>query len=165
MRGDGAGCVVGASNDAATKTVRHDTGYPMRWYAPFLALTYDWLHDAPGVDAGLLSHTRFCFKAWVDYYTSDGYMHDVPGANYGAGYVAGKTLIAVAEAGEDGATSDGYWTAAVDEVFGKMLVGKGLAGSKGAVGSPAGVMVGGGWAEGWQYGPLSGPESALAARA
>src|SRR6266702_1246788 len=28
-------------------TVTHDTGYPMRWYGPFLALTYDWLYSAP----------------------------------------------------------------------------------------------------------------------
>lgn len=164
-RGDKLGCVVGASTDAATLTVKHDTGYPMRWYSPYLALTYDWLHDAPGVDAALLSHSRFCFKAWVDYYSASGYLHDVAGANYGAGYVAGKTLIAIAEAGEDGATSDGYWQGAVDEIFGKMLVGEGLAGSSGAVGSPAGVLVGGDWAEGWQYGPLSVLEYAVAARA
>src|SRR5262249_6459871 len=105
------------------------------------------------------------FKAWVDYYTSQGYLHDVPGANYGAGYVAGKTLIAIAEAGEDGATSDAYWTAVVDDVFGKMLIGKGLAGAKDSVGAPAGVLVGGDWAEGWQYGPLSVLEYAFSARA
>jgi hypothetical protein len=35
----------------------------------------------------------------------------------------------------------------------------------GAVGSPAGALVGGDWAEGWQYGPLSVLEYAVAARA
>ena len=39
------------------RTVTHDTGYPMRWYGPYIALAYDWLHDAPGVDASLLAHT------------------------------------------------------------------------------------------------------------
>src|SRR5882724_7808789 len=29
--------------------VQHDTGYAMRTFAPFAALAYDWLHDAPGV--------------------------------------------------------------------------------------------------------------------
>ncbi len=163
--GDGLGCVVGADAETATTTVRHDTGYPIRWYGPYLALTYDWLHDAPGVDAALLEHTRFCFKAWIDYYTAEGYLRDVPGANYGAGYVAAKTLIAVAEAGEDGATSDAYWNEVVDDVFTTMLIGEGLAGSEDPVGSPAGVLVGGDWAEGWQYGPLSVLEYAFSARA
>jgi hypothetical protein len=164
-RGDGQGCVEGASPDAAKLTVTHDTGYPMRWYGPYLAMAYDWLHDAPGVDAALLTHSRFCFKAWVDYYDASGYLHDVPGANYGAGYVAGKTLIAIAEAGEDGATSDAMWQSVVDDMFGKMLVGRGLAGSSTPVGTPAGPLVGGDWSEGWQYGPLSVLEYALAARA
>jgi len=97
--------------------VKHDTGYPIRWYGPFLALTYDWLHDAPGVGGALLAHSRACFKAWIDYYSSDGYLHDEVGANYGAGYVAAKVFIAVAEAGEDGATSDGYWTASLTRSF------------------------------------------------
>jgi hypothetical protein len=29
--------------------VTHDTGYAMRTFAPYSALAYDWLHDAPGV--------------------------------------------------------------------------------------------------------------------
>jgi hypothetical protein len=163
--GDGLGCVVGADAETATTTVRHDTGYPIRWYGPYMALVYDWLHDAPGVDAALLEHSRYCFKAWIDYYTEEGYLHDVAGSNYGAGYVAAKTLIAVAEAGEDGATSDAYWTGAIDDVFGALLVGEGLAGSIDPVGSPAGVLVGGDWIEGWQYGPLSVLEYAFSARA
>lgn len=163
--GDGLGCVVGADAEAATITVRHDTGYPIRWYGPYLALVYDWLHDAPGVDAALLEHSRYCFKAWIDYYTEEGYLNDVAGSNYGAGYVAAKTLIAVAEAGEDGATSDAYWTSAVDDIFGALLVGEGLAGSADPVGGPAGVLVGGDWIEGWQYGPLSVLEYAFSARA
>src|SRR5262249_48106446 len=47
-------------------TVTHDTGYPIRWYGPYLALTYDWLHDAPGVDDALRTQTRPCLTAWPD---------------------------------------------------------------------------------------------------
>jgi hypothetical protein len=164
-KGDKLGCIVGATADAAILTVKHDTGYPIRWYGPYLALTYDWLHDAPGVNAALLSHSRSCFKAWIDYYTAGGYMNDVAGANYGAGYVAAKTFIAIAEAGEDGAISDGYWTGVLDDVFAKTLIGKGLIGSTSPVGTPAGPIVGGDWPEGWQYGPLSVLEYAFATRA
>ena len=176
--GDGKGCVAGASTDwqswaasgngatpAVIQTITHDTGYPMRWYGPFVALTYDWLHDAPGVDESLRSHTRMCLTNWVDYYTQYGYHNDEPGANYGAGYVIGKTLTAIAFSGENGTAGDRIWSETVDDLFGKLLVGKGLAGSADPVGRPAGVLVGGDWGEGWQYGPLSVIEYAAAARA
>lgn len=145
-------------------TVTHDTGYPMRWYGPYVALTYDWLHDAPGVPSGLLDQTRQCLTAWVDYYTERGYHHDEPGANYNAGYVAGKALTAIAIGNDSG--SDGHlWTEAVDTMVQGDIIGKGLAGADGAFGTPAGPLVGGDWAEGWQYGPLSVLEYAVVARA
>ena len=176
--GDGKGCVTGVSTDWQTwatsgngsappiiLTITHDTGYPMRWYGPFIALAYDWLHDAPGVDEGLRSHTRTCLTNWVDYYTEYGYHHDEPGANYGAGYVIGKTLTAIALSGDNGTSGDRQWAETVDDLFGKLLIGQGLAGSADPVGSPAGALVGGDWGEGWQYGPLSVLEYAAAARA
>ena len=176
--GDGKGCVATANPDWKTwaasgsgsappviLTVTHDTGYPMRWYGPFIALAYDWLHDAPGVDEALRSHTRMCLTNWVDYYTQQGYHHDEAGANYNAGFVIGKTLTAIAFGGENGTAGDRLWTETVNDVFGKLLVGDGMAGSADPVGAPAGVLVGGDWAEGWQYGPLSVIEYAAAARA
>jgi hypothetical protein len=176
--GDGKGCVIGVNPDWSTwaksgsgsappviLTITHDTGYPMRWYGPYLALAYDWLHDAPGVDEALRAHTRTCLTNWVDYYTQYGYHHDEPGANYNAGYVVGKTLTAIVFGGENGGDGDRLWTETVTEVFGSLLLGDGLAGAQDPVGRPAGVLVGGDWAEGWQYGPLSVLEYAAAARA
>ena len=176
--GDGKGCTASVNPDwkswassgsgaapPVILTVTHDTGYPMRWYGPFIALTYDWLHDAPGVDETLRAHTRMCLTNWVDYYTQKGYHHDEAGANYNAGYVIGKTLTAIAFGGENGADGDRLWSETLSEVFGALLVGDGLAGSADPVGSPAGVLVGGDWGEGWQYGPLSVVEYAAAARA
>lgn len=173
--GDGAGCVAGASTDWQSWngnpptppiiiTVTHDTGYPMRWFAPYIALTYDWLHDAPGVDDALRAHTRVCLTAWVDYYTQRGYHNDEAGANYNAGFVVGKAMAAVALGGDAGADGDRLWTETVDGVFGGLLIGQGLAGRTSALGMPAGVMVGGDWGEGWQYGPLSVLEYAAATR-
>jgi len=155
--GDGKACVVGATRDQAIAAVKRDTGYAIRFIGPHTALAYDWLHDAPGVDEPLRAHTRACFKEWVDWYTATGYLNDEPGANYHAGYVAAKSLIAVAEAGEAGADGDRHWNEAVDDILGKQLVGKGLA--------AGGPLVGGDWNEGWQYGPLSVLHYALAARA
>ena len=145
--GDGAG---------GDNVVQHDSGYSMRVFGPYAAIGYDWLHDAPGVDATLLAHARARFKAWTDWYPTGGYQPHQCGSNYNAGYVAGATLIAVAEAGEAGADGDALWTHVVDDIFGVDMA-KGVA--------PGGVLDGGDWLEGWQYGPLSVAEYAMAARA
>jgi MYXO-CTERM domain-containing protein len=174
--GDGLGCTAAHAGDSWTGwsgsspappvliTITHDTGYPMRWYGPGAALVYDWLYGAPGVDDALRAQTRGCLGAWVDYYTARGYHHDEAGANYNAGYVIGKTLAAIA-IGTDGGADGHLWTETLDDVFGKLLVGQGLRGSATGIGTPAGVMLGGDWGEGWQYGPLSVAEYAAAARA
>ncbi len=173
--GDGLGCKAGVSTDwqswngnppapPVIITVTHDTGYPMRWYGPDIALVYDWLNSAPGVDAALLSQTRTCLGAWVDWYSKNGYHHDEAGANYNAGFVIGKTLAAIA-IGNDGGADGHLWTETVSNLFPDLLVGQGLAGANGKVGDAAGPMVGGDWAEGWQYGPLSVVEYAVATRA
>jgi hypothetical protein len=174
--GDGLGCTTANMNIDWTKwngdgsppanviTITHDTDYPMRWYGPEVSLVYDWLYSAPGVDDALRTQTRTCLTAWMDFYTAKGYHANEPGANYNAGYVIGKTLAAIA-IGNDGGADGHLWTETNNDVFGKLLIGQGLAGASGAVGTPAGVMVGGDWGEGWQYGPLSVAEYAAAARA
>jgi hypothetical protein len=174
--GDGLGCTAANSTfDWKTQwdgnyppppvllTVSHDTGYPMRWYGPDIALTYDWLYNAPGVDDALRTQTQTCMTAWLDYYTAKGYLHDQAGFNYNAGFVIGKTLGAIA-LGSDGGADGHLWTETIHDVFATTLVAKGLAGSNGALGTAAGVLVGGDWGS-WQYGPLSVGEYALATRA
>ena len=143
----------GAGGDAV---VTHDTGYAMRTFAPYSAIAYDWLHDAPGVSSSLLSHARARFDAWVTYYTGSGYLRDLAGANYEAGYAFAATLIAIAEAGEAGAAGDAHWATVADKIWGQDLVPAFATG---------GVLEGGDWPEGWQYGPLSVTELGLAARA
>jgi hypothetical protein len=173
--GDERGCIAGVSTDwkswngnppapAVIVTITHDTGYPIRWYGPDVALTYDWLSGAPGVPDALLAQTRTCLTAWVDYYGARGYHRDAAGTNYNAGYVIAKTLAAVA-LGADGGGDGHLWTETTGTLFPQMLIGKGLAGSTGALGTPVGPMVGGDWAEGWQYGPLSVLEYAISTRA
>ncbi len=176
--GDKLGCVAGVATDWQSwdgnppappiiLTVTHDTGYPMRWYGPDIALAYDWLYSAPGVTAALLAQTRTCLTAWNDYYTMSGYHNDQAGANYNAGYVIGKTLSAIA-IGTDGGADGHLWNETVTALFPTILVGKGLLGAGTPVdmaGAPAGAMVGGDWLEGWEYGPLSVLEYAVATRA
>ncbi|HEX3598180.1 MAG TPA: hypothetical protein VHU80_23890, partial [Polyangiaceae bacterium] len=143
-------------------TVSHDTGYPMRWYGPFLALVYDWLHDAPGVDDALRGQTQSCLTAWIDNYTLRGYLNDEPGHNYHAGYAVAKTLAAIA-IGTDGGADGHLWTEALDGLLADQLVKTALAGQSTSSGA-AGLMVGGDWGS-WQYGPLSVAEYAVMTRA
>jgi hypothetical protein len=171
--GDNLGCVAGVSTapwngngspPPAIITITHDTGYPMRWYGPYVALVYDWLSGAPGVDAALLAQTRTCLTAWIDHYTNRGYHNEEAGGNYNAGFVIGKTLAGIA-IGNDGGADGHIWNETADELFPNLLIGDGLEGQSGAFGTPAGALVGGDWPEGWQYGPLSVVEYAVAARA
>jgi hypothetical protein len=145
--GDGAG---------GDSVVTHDTGYAMRTFAPYSALAYDWLHDAPGVSEELRARSRSRFDAWMNYYTTSGYLRHMPGANYQAGYLFAATLIAIAEAGEAGAAGDAHWATVRDEIWGTDMA---------AALEPGGVLDGGDWPEGWQYAPLSVLEYSLAARA
>jgi hypothetical protein len=167
--GDKKACVAGTAQPQAIASIRRDSGYAIRFIGLHTALAYDWLHDAPGADEALRKQSRDCFRAWLDWYGTEGYLHEMPGANYHAGFVAAKTLIAVAESGEDGpgGASARFWKETVDTQFGKQIVANGLAGDAG--GTPGrdhhGALVGGDWPEGWQYGTLSVIEYALAARA
>jgi hypothetical protein len=128
----------------------------MRTFAPYSALAYDWLHDAPGVDDDLRGHARERFAAWTTWYDASGYHNMEAGANYHAGYTFAESMIAVAEGGEAGGAGDAVWGHVVDDIFGTQIAGAMASG---------GVMDGGDWLEGWQYGALSVAEYALAARA
>jgi hypothetical protein len=143
-------------------TATHDTGYPMRWYGPFLSLVYDWLYDASGVDDALRGQTRTCLTAWIDNYTLRGYLNKDPGHNYHAGYAVGKTLASIA-IGTDGGADGHLWTETLHDIFADQLVKTALGGQATASG-PAGLMVGGDWGS-WQYGPLSVAEYAVMTRA
>ena len=123
-------------------TATHDTGYPMRWYGPYLSLVYDWLNDAAGVDDALRSQTRTCLTAWIDNYTLRGYLNDDPGHNYHAGYAIAKTLAAIA-IGNDGGADGHLWTETLHEIFADQLVGRALSGASAS--EAAGLMVGSDW--------------------
>ena len=134
--------------------VAHDDGFPIRAMGPFTAVAYDWLHDK--LPEPVRARARRRFKAWTDWYLAHGYRARDPGNNYHAGFVAAATLMAIAEAGEGGDDSDKLWRFVADEMWGKDM--------KAAL-ADGGILDGGDWTEGWQYGPLSVAEYSLAARA
>jgi hypothetical protein len=164
--GDRKACLPGADRAHAIASVRRDTGYAIRHMGPHTALAYDWLHDAPGVDEALRAQSRACMTTWMDWYTKEGYLRTQPGSNYQAGYVFAKTLISIATGGEAGEAAARFWRETINDVYGDTIVRRGLAGGGG--GPPLdgrdGVMVGGDWMEGWQYGTLSVVELAFCAR-
>ena len=135
---------------------RRDDGYAIRNLGPYTALAYDWLHDAPGMTPELRQHARQRWAAWLDWWDDKGYRHRGPATNYQAGYLLATTMIAIAQGGEASEEAGPKrWAYLADELWGKDMA---------AVLATGGLLDGGDWPEGWQYGPLAVAEYALAAR-
>jgi uncharacterized protein (TIGR03382 family) len=144
--GDGAG-----GDDAA----KRDSGYSLRNLGVYTAIAYDWLHDK--LTPAQRQHARDRWNAWLTWYREKGYRSRVPGTNYQSGFLAAATLIAIAQGGE--ATEQRgpeLWAFVHDELWGKDMA---------AALAPGGILDGGDWPEGWQYGPLAIAHYSLAARA
>ena len=135
---------------------RRDDGYSIRNLGPFTALAYDWLHGQPGMTPALRQRARERWKAWLDWYREHGYRARVPGTNYQAGYLVSATMISIAQGGE-AAEERGpeLWKFVTDELWGKDMA---------AALASGGILDGGDWPEGWQYGPLAVGSYALAMR-
>lgn len=136
--------------------VQRDSGYIIRNIGPFTAVAYDWLHRAPGMTPALKQHARQRWAAWLDWYRSKGYRPRAPGTNYQAGFLAAATMIAIAQGGEAAEErGEALWSFVADELWAKDMA---------SALSTGGVLDGGDWPEGWQYGPLAVANYALAAR-
>ncbi len=134
---------------------RRDHGYAIRNLGPYTAIAYDWLHDHPAMTPELAARARQRWASWLDWYRDHGYRARHPGTNYQAGYLVSATLIAIAQGGEAGADGARLWRFVADELWGKDMA---------AALASGGILDGGDWPEGWQYGPLSVASYALAAR-
>jgi hypothetical protein len=135
------------------KAATRDSGYAIRNLGPWTALAYDWLHDQLSAEQKAKARKRWA--AWLTWYKDSGYRARVPGSNYQAGYLVAATLIAVAQAGEAGEDGTKLWRYVADELWNKDMA---------AALAPGGILEGGDWPEGWQYGPLAVTSYALAAR-
>ncbi|HEY4055786.1 MAG TPA: hypothetical protein VGM39_04230 [Kofleriaceae bacterium] len=139
----------GGGGDTAA---RRDSGYAIRNLGPYTALAYDWLYSQ--LPEPVRARARSRWSAWLTWYRDKGYRARQAGTNYQAGYLAAATMIAVAQAGDAKDTST-LWTFVADQLWGHDMA-EALA--------PGGILDGGDWPEGWQYGPLSIAHYALAAR-
>lgn len=139
-----------AGGDAAAS---RDDGYALRNLGPYTALAYDWLYDQ--LTPEQRAHARARWKVWLARYLEKGYRPHDPGSNYQAGYITAATLIAIAEGGEAGDDGAQLWKLVADTIWAKEMA---------PALSSEGILRGGDWPEGWQYGPLAVAEYALVMR-
>lgn len=129
-----------------------DDGYGIRNYGVGMAVGYDWLY--PAMTQATRDHVIAALGSWIDWYDTSGFVRGQPIANYFVGYLLTKGATALATADDvsgpcpcaDAGTSkaSAYWTDVEMRLWGQ------LAGPAYARG-----LAGGGWPEGWQYGPRS----------
>jgi hypothetical protein len=132
--------------------VTHDSGYGIRTFGAYAALGYDWLRDAPGMDAGLKAHILERLDEWLTWYGAKGYLRDRPTANYYWGYLTTLSFAGLAASGEF-PSADG-WLGRANEAL-----------ANGVSPTFREELEGGGWPEGWQYGEYTALEVALVSRA
>jgi hypothetical protein len=132
--------------------VRHDSGYGIRTFGAYLALGYDWLRAAPGVDAALRERIVGRLSEWLGWYRESGYLREHPHSNYYWGYLTALSFAGLATAGES-PRGDAWLALAQKELAERAL--------------PAlrDELLGGGWPEGWQYGEYTTAEIALVCEA
>ena len=116
-----------------------NSGYPIRNFGVGMAYGYDWLY--PALSAGTRQRVIASLNTWVDWYDTAGFLRNDPIGNYFAGYFLAKTATALATEGENPKAAE-YFQDVEGRLWGKLV-------------KPAfeKTMAGGGWPEGWGYGP------------
>src|SRR5262249_46650183 len=116
-----------------------DSGYGIRNYGVGLALGLDWLHGA--LRAPERTRVLAALHRWLAAYEERGFEHAFPQGNYFAGYYDAKALAGIAAEGDE---APAQWQDWLGRVHGKLV-------------QPyyAANLPGGGWPEGWNYGPFA----------
>jgi hypothetical protein len=117
-----------------------DSGYGIRFYGLGMAIGYDWLY--PALSTSLRTRVYTALNKWISAFESGGFERDFPQGNYFAGYYAAKGVAALATEGENPSAS-AQWSDWLNRLHETMV-------------RPyyAANLSGGGWPEGWNYGPL-----------
>ena len=118
-----------------------DDGYGIRNYGVGMAVGYDWLR--PALDATTKASVQAALDSWISWYDASGFINTEPIGNYFAGYLFAKGAGAIALEGDD-ANATTWWTDVTTHLWGQLAAP--------AYGQELG---GGGWPEGWEYGPLA----------
>ena len=136
----GADVLAKMSNASHAPNPLRDDGYGIRFYGVTMAVGFDWLYPALG--AGVRKQVIASLHTWIGAYEQGGFENDFPQGNYYAGYFDAKALAALATEGDDPQAA-GDWQDFLDRVL--PLVTSYYAAN----------LSGGGWPEGWNYGPLA----------
>ena len=130
----------------APNTLR-DSGYGVRYYGSGMSIGYDWLH--PALSAELRARVAAAIQRWLRDFERAGFERQFPQGNYFAGYYAAKAYAGIALSGDwaGGAALLADWR---DRVQGRLV-------------QPyyARNLGGGGWPEGWNYGPIASVNMSL----
>jgi len=116
-----------------------DDGYGIRNYGVGMALGYDWLR--PLLDDATRGRVATALDAWIGWYDKSGFSRNDPVGNYFASYLFAKGAAAIALEGDD-PNAAAWWSDLTLRMWP-------------TIAQPAysGWLAGGGWPEGWQYGP------------
>jgi hypothetical protein len=128
-----------------------DSGYGVRFYAAGMAIGYDWLY--PALAPSLRARVASAIEKWLGDFERAGFERSFPQGNYFAGYYAAKAYAGMA--------------LAADTPAGNTLLGDWLRRVHGSLVQPyyGANLGGGGWPEGWNYGPIGGVNMSLPALA
>ena len=134
----------------APDTLR-DSGYGVRYYAVGMSIGYDWLY--PALSTSLGTRVATAIERWVGDFERAGFERGFPQGNYFAGYYAAKAYAGIALSGDaaGGAALLSDWRERVQSGLVQPYYAANLAG--------------GGWSEGWNYGPIAGLNMSLPALA
>ncbi|HTM44462.1 MAG TPA: hypothetical protein VL137_05875 [Polyangiaceae bacterium] len=116
-----------------------DSGYGIRNYGVGMALGYDWLK--PELTTAVKQQVVTALNTWIDWYDQSGFSNNDSIANYFIGYFLAKTYTAIATE-QDNPNATAYWSDVETRLWGQLVKPQYSA-----------YMQGGGWPEGWQYGP------------
>src|SRR5262249_8517040 len=118
-----------------------DSGYSIRFYGVGLALGFDWLY--PALPDATKQQVISTLNAFVDWYDANGFSRTLPVGNYFAGYGTAQAMTGIAtEPGNSKAAT--YGRDVQNRLWTQLVLPAYTAGMKG-----------GGWPEGWGYGPLA----------
>ncbi len=147
----GAAVLAHMSDTDHEPPLLRDDGYGVRFFAGGMAVGYDWLYDA--LSPELRGQVTDAIQRWLAAYEKGGFEHEFPQGNYYAGYYAAKAYAGMALSG-DSATGDQILADWRGRVQGGQV-------------QPyyAANLSGGGWPEGWNYGPLGSVNMSLPALA
>ena len=136
----GADILDKMSAPATSPNPLRDSGYGIRNYGVGMAVGYDWLYEAIG--SSTRQQVVSALNRWVTAFDTGGFGRDHPQGNYFAGYYAAKVMAAIATEG-DNPSAPAMWDDWINRLHGQMV-------------QPyyAANLAGGGWPEGWNYGPL-----------